>query len=295
MPTDDDVYRVLCIGGSTTECLYLDDQETWPDLLGDRLAAVRGPESVWVGNVGISGFKARDHLEFAQTSELMNRVDLLVVLVGVNDLLSAVVTEAPEFARPPVAAEIAAPRPLIRRSRLLGLARRDFGRSDHGSVLVEDAAGQMYMLRRLDRAAAQIEDVLPDLEGALANYSGTVEEMIFVCRQRGVEPVFISQPVLWKSDLSAEAASLLWMGWLTDDRYVSAGCLREGMDRFNDELRAVCGRNGVGFVDASSMHGDESLFYDDCHYNEAGARALADVVGDWFSAGNHGRTALALR
>ena len=46
-------YRILAVGGSTTECVYLDQDRAWPSLIQRILAEATGLR-VWVGNVGIS-------------------------------------------------------------------------------------------------------------------------------------------------------------------------------------------------------------------------------------------------
>src|SRR6185503_10261687 len=51
---------LLALGGSTTECLYLDQAEAWPALLEDELARALG-RKVWVANAGRSGRTTRDH------------------------------------------------------------------------------------------------------------------------------------------------------------------------------------------------------------------------------------------
>jgi hypothetical protein len=38
------VRRIFCIGGSTTECNYIDDQEVWTEKLNQRLEARMRPE-----------------------------------------------------------------------------------------------------------------------------------------------------------------------------------------------------------------------------------------------------------
>ena len=47
-------YRILTLGGSSTECLVLDQTEAWPQLLQDRLNETNKYQ-VWVGNAGQSG------------------------------------------------------------------------------------------------------------------------------------------------------------------------------------------------------------------------------------------------
>jgi len=79
-------YRILCVGGSTTECLYLDDARAWPALLEQDLTAAHPAAPVWVGNAGISGLASGDHLRFLYESAWLARVDAVVVQAGVNDL-----------------------------------------------------------------------------------------------------------------------------------------------------------------------------------------------------------------
>src|SRR5262245_21223643 len=50
---DSQQYRILALGGSTTECLYLDNFEAWPHLLQDALNRRTGLRT-WVGNAGRS-------------------------------------------------------------------------------------------------------------------------------------------------------------------------------------------------------------------------------------------------
>ncbi len=74
-------YRILAIGGSTTESLYLDDAETWPRLLQQRLGALRGRADVWVGNAGKSGLNSRHHVVQAmQLLPQLPRMDVVLVL-----------------------------------------------------------------------------------------------------------------------------------------------------------------------------------------------------------------------
>ncbi len=62
--SDDDEYRILAIGGSTTQNVYLDQSETWTLLLGAHLNAIEGSPNTWTGDVGRSGVHAerRAHL-----------------------------------------------------------------------------------------------------------------------------------------------------------------------------------------------------------------------------------------
>jgi len=85
-PNAEAQYRILALGGSTTECLYLDQSEAWPQRLQDMLCTATA-QAVWVGNGGRSGHTTREHVLQART--LLTRpprVDALLLLAGINDL-----------------------------------------------------------------------------------------------------------------------------------------------------------------------------------------------------------------
>ena len=54
-----DYVTIIAVGGSTTECYYLSDGNTWIDQLGDRLEGEIG--KVWVNNAGFDGHSTFGH------------------------------------------------------------------------------------------------------------------------------------------------------------------------------------------------------------------------------------------
>ncbi len=274
LPPRDAAYRILCVGGSTTECSYLDDEETWPQLLRERLNASAAGLPVWVGNLGISGFASHHHLQFVAASNLVEEVDCVVFLVGVNELthdLRRCVGESQDVA------PVDGIAPLWTRSMMLSLVRSV--RQRYQGVMAEDVAGRGYVLRRRERQRATIVDRLPDLTRELAEYRQRLVGMVQAVRRKGAVPVFLTQPTLWDEQLSPRSEALLWLGSLGESgRYVSVAGLREGMERYNTVLQSVCREQDVAWIDLRSLQGREELFYDDCHFNEAGAREVAAIV-----------------
>ena len=265
-PPPGTAYRILCIGGSTTECLYLDDMEAWPHLLMEQLSN-KGQLNVWVGNIGRSGWDSAHHLKFVDTSDLMNRIDCLLVLVGVNDYWRYVGYDGPGA------------KPLWIRMKIVrhvrNLARR--------AVREEDDTGQAYVNRRQLRQNAKLTPVLPEgLSDALNRYRKRLRAIADFCRKADVEVIFVSQPVLWSETLSPTARRLLWSGWTRHGEYLTGEALRKGMDLFNLALKSECDTLGVKHIDPSSISGVEAFFYDDCHFSEAGAQEMARLVARWF-------------
>jgi len=278
--------RIITVGGSTTECVYLDDTETWSARLAEYLGE---PKKVRVGNAGISGFDLNDHLQFVESSLALEGTAALVVQPGINDLwrFLAKEVETMDYGRfeehvdapsEPAPIAVAPYRPLWTRSRVIQLYHT-LRQKTPPPEQQEGIGGREYQIRRDKRAAAEKTGELPPLAEGLALYSSRIEGLIAACQRRGVPVLFTTQPVVWRADLSVEAEARCWFGWLPDGRYLTLAALREAMDQYNETLKRVCAERGVPCVDLSPLNGSEAYFYDDCHFTEAGAEAVARLVG----------------
>ncbi len=78
--------RVLAVGGSTTECVPIDQSRLWTTLLEEKLSPAAGGRRVWVGNIGKSGLNSRHHVIQMEHLLPVYDPDIVVMLVGVNDL-----------------------------------------------------------------------------------------------------------------------------------------------------------------------------------------------------------------
>ncbi len=281
---------LLALGGSTTECAYLDDREAWPRLLQDRLAA-RHPR-VWVGNAGRSGLDTRHHVvQMEKLLPQLPELDLVILLVGLNDLHHRLFRDTRY--RPIPVDRLASNRFILRRAfaQRPGEAR---SRSFLGARVVEliapadpdgvlqERVGAAYAVQRAGRRdALALRDALPDLSTGLEAYRRNLLQILAIARAHGVRVVFGTQPSIWRPDLSERERALLWLGGIGREErreYYSVEALAEGMARYNDVLRNVCRGQRVECVDlAATLPRDTTAYYDDVHFNEGGARAVADA------------------
>jgi lysophospholipase L1-like esterase len=153
---------------------------------------------------------------------------------------------------------------------------------------VQDDAGAIYATWRAHRAgASRWIDTLPDLGPALAEYDRNVRELARLCSAAGARPLFLTQPCLWSANAPVEHEERLWMGGVGDYQkepgapYYTTRALAAGLARFNAALLATCARIGVDCLDlAAVVPPDGAAFYDDVHFNEAGARRVAAAVAE---------------
>jgi len=300
-------FRVLAVGGSTTQCLYLDQDEAWPQrlqqLLAPRLTAV------WVGNAGKAGRRTREHV--LQVHYLLRQipdVDVLLLLVGANDVMRRL-ADGPRYAVPdlddPAVVERLIPRAFDRYPRRFGFfppsrtalwalpsrARAAASTVRHWDHL-EDRSGSHYAKRRRERAEARILDDLPDLASAVGEYTRNLEVIAADGRAHGARVIFMTQPTAYRDDLPEAHRRLLWMGAAREEReggapaYYSVEALARAFRLFNAALLDACPRLGVECIDLESLvPKDTGALYDDMHFNEAGAERVARILFEHLAGG----------
>jgi lysophospholipase L1-like esterase len=280
--------RILCVGGSATECLYVTDERTWPMRLADRLRARGGNVGTCeVHNAGRSGHMALHHAHLVEHYQGMGRFDLVVAMVGVNDLGAALHEDrAQREAR--VAGEalfyrVRPHEPSHRRLALwrwlesafdvgIPLANGQILQDPQGHWIAGKRASRQRMLRERPRNAPP-----PSWQQDLSAYRSAIARLIRAARDRGVPLVLVTQPTLWRDGLSPELEALLWEQ--TNDAAYTATALADMMAAYNDALLDVADREGVPTIRlAGRLPADETVFYDDCHFNDSGCEKVADLL-----------------
>ncbi|MBI3449375.1 MAG: SGNH/GDSL hydrolase family protein [Acidobacteria bacterium] len=297
-------YRILFAGGSATECFYLDQDAAWPALVGKDLGETADRRRTWVGSIGRSGHNSRDHVLEMRSLVPKLPIDALVVMMGVNDLGLRLAQDAaynPDFLATDENVKYQTRHAFLVHpddpnlafyqkgalGRLLGL---DPDAQRRKPWMVVDSAGKIFLKWREYRKTGAVIERLPDLTSGLVEYTRNASEIADTAKKLGVRLVFVTQPVLWRAGLSESEAATLWMGGVGDfqekegGRYYTPAALAGGMEAYNRALMEVCGKSGAECLDvAASTPKDLTVFYDDCHFNESGARRIATRVRDYLA------------
>lgn len=300
----DGVYKILTVGGSTTESLYLDDSEEWPHLIMERLNTAQEGVKVWVGNAGQSGRNAVDHLELMVRLPIVLDADLLIFLVGLNDLQSSLAfagettqeileINAAEFGRQ-VLRGGGYPRPdfpVFKRLKLFDRMKA----SSAGLVNVLTPTwiservgvgpGRYIEQRRQMRADAPTVP-LPDLKLGLEEYNLRILRIVQKCQASNIRCLFLTQPSMWRPDLNINEKRLLWFGWIGREfepiGYLSERDAEVAMNVYNNELLTICEEERLECFDlAPEVPKGTTSFYDDVHFNEEGAMTVSRLVSDY--------------
>ena len=282
--------RILCMGGSATECLFLDDKKTWPHLLESCLKNKWNDRHVWVGNLGRSGLNTVDNLlQMKYQLPELPHMDVVILMVGVNDCVMALAG----------ALELAYDRERRFERLFYDVAPRDFrfrpkrktalgwlGRRIKHNIFdpnYQDSRAAAVSLWRSQRKSASVFiNELPDLNGALSIYEKNLENIKKLADSKGLRIIFVTQPTMYRDDLTAEEKGLLWQGYASfgpNRAYFTVAVLAKAMQKYNDVLMEFCRKSGTERIDlASQLPKSTQVFYDDCHFNDNGASLVAAII-----------------
>lgn len=283
----------MLLGGSTTECLFLDQSETWGAIMGEQLESIYGMK-VNIFNGGKSGLNSQDHL--LQIEELLsvnNWIDIIIIMVGINDLGYAL-TQWPLFSR--LSPEILRVRsfytevpdesiPFYKRSLVYKKIGRLFYSVGKYHRAYHDPEGLFYINKRQERESGVIIDERPNMSKSLEDYRKNISNIINICKTKGVKLVFVDQATIYSNQISEYNESLCWGGQMGESdhkgigKFLSIIRLGELMQEYNSLLESECLRNNIPMIEISSkLEKDTTTFYDDCHFNESGARKVSDLL-----------------
>ena len=271
---DDDRLRVLAIGGSTVEDTMLNDEDTWCGRLEARL----GPRA-WIANAGRAGCTARHHaIQLDRLLPQLPRFDVVLLLCGLNDMLAG--SGAHGVEREPTLRTCFGEGPGVPRPESIG--------GTH-------PLGEFFVQWKLRRQRVEPDDWLHQaptgLAGHLERYAATLGQIAEIVRQLGggARLIFVTQPSLWRSDLTAdEQRRYLYAGGLDDpgrwardahtpwyDLPTLAGMLHA----YNAVMRRTAEPCGARCIDlAAQLPQQVANYYDDFHFSVAGADAVAEIV-----------------
>lgn len=288
----------ICIGGSTTECLYLDDTETWHNVLQHEL----GDEYV-ISSIGKSGITTREHyLHTKYTIPKLEYVNGVILMVGINDLMKRLSRDTLydanfEFTKQ---VEDSLVNTIFlnqreqegvwwRRTALFHLAQRVYRANKQQGVTWEnvqdDTGSSLKQWRKNRKESVGLLDTLPDLTEALNEYERNLQLIYSEAKAQKLELICVSQAALYKDTIPEYENALLWMGGIGAFQnkpghvYYSTKALRQALDMYNQRLKQFSLRNGIHFLDVNAaMPRDTSVFYDDCHFNQNGAQLLGRYI-----------------
>ncbi len=280
--------RVLAIGGSTTEQIYLDDRKTWTHLLQEGLteSLKRRAEVI---NTGVSGLRAVHQVATLEQT-LRYQPDLVVILMGLNDwnkqVLDAMAADRHGIGHWWAAMNYPETALVFLSRQIRFLLRRSDSAEMPAAGKVEEIDGKYYSGQNdsLNRKSLR---TFPGPIQVSAEFAEAAERLLAVCQQNKLRCIFLSQPNAYDPSIEPALRQRLWMTPPGADFTLSLEQMAAFATAYNNYLMQNLRGQGAEVCDvAKALKPTTAFFYDDCHYNEGGARAVAESVLSCVVAGS---------
>lgn len=289
-------WKIVAVGGSTTECILLSDGKDWPARLGTKLAA-RAPE-VWVNNAGLDGHSTRGHLVILEKAVLPLRPQLVLLLTGVND---AAAGEVNRFENRQILSGVrwgwsgAAAKKLVARSRLLTLAQNLANAVRTRRTGITHRALDVRATPRAEPVdGARRETLRAEHRAACRTYGARLRRLVALCREAGAEPVLLTQPALFGP--ATDPVTGVDLGTMRAISGLPGDLAWEILELYNQAARETGETEGVLVVDlAREVPHSSAFFYDYVHFNNDGAERVAQIVASALEQRIEGRNGTLAR
>jgi lysophospholipase L1-like esterase len=273
---------IIAVGGSTTECTVISDGKTWCDLLAGELKEKFRP--VWLGNAGLNGMSTYGHIISMEDYLIKIKPKVVLFLVGANDIGMSTYRDGDrDHFKKPVTGWLASRwEKLLNRSEVLDYVinfTRYFRAKRMGLI---HPVLDFRLLKHVDVSPEEEHRVLREhQEKYLKPYAQRLRKLIALCRENGVEPVFITQP--------AVVGDLLDPITGTDLGKIESGNwngkeLWEILELYNDVLRETCRQHHVFLIElAREMPKSTEYYCDTYHFTNAGCKRVAAIISKHLS------------
>jgi lysophospholipase L1-like esterase len=271
---------IFTVGGSTTQCFFLSDDKTWTARLGQLLN--RSFRNLWIDNAGLDGHSSYGHLVLLEDQIRPLHPKIVLFLVGANDVARGSEEEwdaenvkgGISFHSPTAFikslspySEVASMVANMYRSLNAyrhGLLHQKINLSTQGYLDPAPAAEQQYMS---ENAASSF----------LASYQDRLQKLAGVCKENGIEPIFVTQPLL--AGAGVDDVTHLDLGRIQVSPGHNGKMWWGALEKYNDVTRRIGQENHVLVIDlAHELPKSSRYFYDFVHFTNEGAQAVAGIL-----------------
>ena len=276
-PDSSPLLKIITIGGSTTECHFLNDERTWPYLLGKKLSD--SLRNCWLNNAGLDGHSTYGHIVLLNGHVKQLRPSVVLFLTGINDVESDNPTFHDKLNTRGAYSDWR--HYIFENSEVLNLAlnlvrgwkAQKFNNTTN-HLLVLDSS------RRLTLPEAVIRRRLERQAPYLDAYRQRLQQLADTCLAWHILPVFLTQANQFGAGRDPLTGADLEL-YPTDpaDPAMNGRLIWDMLEEYNDVVRTMCIEKGLPMIDlARDLPKNSLYFYDMSHFTDKGAEKVASIV-----------------
>ncbi len=267
---------IIAVGGSATECFYLDDSKHWTKLLSDELRKL--DSNIWINNAGYQGHSSYGHFILIDSYIKHLKPDYILFMAGINEINRYDIMDNESVSR-------TSKRNtwwgwLKRKSEVLNLLLNIQRHLMADKLAVTDNYTDLSNPQFKDKSftSAYIDSTFKTQKPLVEDYRKRLARIIDTCRANNIKVIMVTQPMLFGSGIdSLSGRNLETIG--TPVGY-NGLLIWQLLEEYNNVSRAVAGRYSLPVIDlASEMPKSSIYFYDICHFTNEGSAKVAEILG----------------
>lgn len=267
---------IITVGGSTTECHFLNDDKTWTFRLGELLK--RDFRNLWLNNAGLDGHSTYGHMVLLNDHLVHIKPKVIIFLTGANDIENDGPTFHDKLNTKGAYSDLI--HYIYNESEVVNLGtnfiRGSKARKLNNTTQALKLPGENGSL---ELAPEQIKNRMRKQSEFLSGYDERIRRLIDTCIQHDILPVFMSQPCLYGYGIDSVTKADLATARVEDS--LNGLLLWKIFQAYNAKLRMVCIEKNVPFIDlASRMPKNSVYYYDQTHYTNEGAVKVAEIAAE---------------
>ena len=272
---------LVFLGGSTTVCMFMEEEDRFPYLVGNMLEKETGVKVTSI-NSGVNGNNTLHSLDILLNKVIPLKPDLAVMMENINDLIVLIYDRTYWNHNPSKApiVEFTFYKNLKGMRALTTLARDTCIPNLHAAIRV--LSHKMFGKDRdPDDEFAQERGKKKELH--LAEMAGefkmNLQTFINICRARKITPVLMTQFNRVKANPDEKIRKILQK--FAFDTKVPVSQFKEIYDKFNEAIVEVGKANDVLVIDLARLIPQEPAYmYDLVHLKPAGSHLAARIISD---------------
>jgi hypothetical protein len=271
---------LIFLGGSTVACIYVEEENRFPYLVGNLLSQKTGKKITSI-NSGVGGNNSLHSLDILLNKIIPVRPDVVVMMHNINDLVTLMYDRTYWSNNPTRSAIVnfSFYKNLTGLKALSTLARDMYIPNLHAAsrILSKKIFGKKVKDQDDEFASIRGKKLTVDEAAILAEFKMNLNTFINICRARQITPVLMTQFNRYKDHPDPKVIKAM-QGFESDSK-IPMGEFMKLYARFNDAIREVGKANGVLVIDLAALIPQEKEYmYDVVHLNTRGSQLAAQVI-----------------
>jgi lysophospholipase L1-like esterase len=272
----DSFIKIITIGGSTTECMYITEGKTWPDVLKLKLGEKN--KNIWLNNAGLDGHSTFGHYILLKDYILKLKPDYVLLLIGCNEVGREDLTK---FDLQHIKLNE------IDENKLISLIKLNEIRSIYSNFTRYLRAKELNVIHKSIKLEAVPkvnvnygqENRLYSLhrENYLKEFKERLLSIISLAKSNGIKVILITQPALY-GDVVDDATKVN-LGDVEVKNGINGRIQWNILELYNGITRSVGLEENLLVIDlAKKMPKSSNYFYDWHHFTNDGCDKVAEII-----------------